>query len=486
MSTQRAPFAHAPALAAAAASALLSAAVLLRRPLVNNDGVYYMLAAEAFAEGGLAAARAVYLWPFFSVLVAAVAAVLRVSTETAAQLTCAALLALASGAFVSVVRDLGGSRRVQWLAAAVVVAHPWLNMGRDEVLRDTGVWALGLLALRALLRMEHPRAGHVALWAVPGAAAVLFRPDAAALLLAAPLAMFLGRDGARRRLPWAAGVLVAALAVLAAVLGWMFTQPTIEVSGGHFRRAAAALADAFPLPYGREYAPFLLAAGLAFLPLVKTLKTMGLVHLGLSTAGALRARPESAFHRRAIAATQAAAALPLVLQAGRLLFVESRYTVFATLVLALLAPFGAAWIVARAPRWGAAVVGAALVLTLAASVPLGDTSGAHVRAAARWVRDNAHGAKLRTNSPQIAYLSGAAVDLPLVQQALVNGALDGSQFRPGDLWAVRVAPGDAALRRRLEAMPSFARRASFEGAGGDAVYVYACSAEAGCRAGSGR
>ena len=481
MSTPRDHRLHAPAVAAALGSALLSAAVLLRRPLVNNDGVYYLLAAEAFARDGLDAARATYPWPFFSVLVAGVAALLRLPVEVAAQVTCAALLAATSAAFVLVVRRLGGTPRLEWLAAGIVVAHPWLNQARDELVRDFGVWALALLALRALLDMEDGRAAAVARWATLGSAAILFRPDAAALLLAAPLALVLHRDAAGRRgFASAALVLAFALAAGAAAFALMLRIPGIEITGGHNRRAATAHAASSPLPNGREYAPLLLASGLALLPVVKTLKTLGAAHGLLAAAGAWRARPASAFHRAALLATLAAAAIPLYVQAARLLFVESRYTIVATLVLGLLAPFGAAWLLDRGPRWTGAVLAAALVATAAFSLPR-DTSAPHVRAAAAWVRDHGGGARLRTNSLQVAYLSRAPVDWTRVRLAAVGGSLDAAG--QGELWVVRIAPADARLRARLDA--SFTPRATFAGPGGDAVRIYACTASAGCTVGPG-
>jgi hypothetical protein len=199
MSTQRDPGEHGPLIAAGAGSIALSALALVPRPLVNNDGILYLAAADAFAGGGFEAARAIHAWPFFSVLIAGVASVLRVSPETGAQLIVATLLAATCVAFVALARDLGGDRRLQWLAAAVVLAHPWLNQSRALVVRDAGVWAFGLFALVMLLRLDRPGRGRAALrWAACSAAAVLFRADAAALMTAAPLALALHRDLPRR------------------------------------------------------------------------------------------------------------------------------------------------------------------------------------------------------------------------------------------------------------------------------------------------
>ena len=68
MSTQRDPGDSRPMIAAGAASVALSALALLPRPLVNNDGILYLAAAEAFADGGFEAARAIHGWPFFSII----------------------------------------------------------------------------------------------------------------------------------------------------------------------------------------------------------------------------------------------------------------------------------------------------------------------------------------------------------------------------------------------------------------------------------
>lgn len=489
MSTHRDPGAHAPAIAAGLGSVALSALVLARRPLVNNDGVFYLMAAEAFENGGLDAARAFHGWPFHSILIAGVAGLLGVSTEAAAQGVGAALIAVACVAFVLVVRALGGDRRVEWMAAAVVLAHPWLDRSRALVVRDCGVWAFGLLALLALLRLGHAQRASLAVrWAVCSAAAVLFRPDAVALMTAAPLAAALRRETPpRERIAFVMAVLLPTIAIGVWTVRWLYADPSFDVSPAPFRTAAAALAASFPLPYGREYSSLILAAGLAAVPVVKTLKAAGLVHLALAVVALVRGAI-GRFDRAVLWATLAAAMVPLYVQVVRLLFVESRYTVFATLVLSLWAPFGlAALLRPEAPRgWRLAGVAAVagLAVTLAASLPLRETNGDHLRAAAGWIRDHPAAGRLHTNSLQLAYFAGRAVDWRLVRNAAVNGALDGDLAGRGEVWAVRVAPDDAALRSRLDAMTLFAPAASFKAPDGDEVRIYACTGAAGCISGS--
>lgn len=485
MSTHRVPGEHAPEIAAGIGSAALSAVALVGRPLVNNDGVFYLLAAEAFARDGLDAARAAHAWPFYSVLVAGVAALLRVSTEAAAHLLDSVLIAAACVAFVAIVAALGGGRRTRWLAALVVLAHPWLNHSRALVVRDSGVWAFGLLALLMLLRYDRGRRATAAAgWAACSLAAVLFRPEAVILMAAGPLAVAADRARPlRERAAFLLG-LAAALAVAARTAEALASQPVALFSTTALARSAETLAASFPTPYGREYSPFILALGLLAIPVVKTLKAAGLAHAALAAIGMPRAAPAGGFAWRALVLTLAAGVVPLYVQVVRLLFVESRYTVLATLVLSLWAPFGLAWLLrpdaGRAARTAVVLLGVALAASLALGPPLRHRGDGHVREAAAWVRANGRGARLHTNSLQVAYLSGAAVDWPLVRGAAINGALDGSVAEAGSLWAVRVPPGDAALRRRLDAMRLYRREAAFEGRDGDAVLVYTCTGAAGC------
>ncbi len=478
--------ARAPEIAATLGSLALSAAVLARRQLPNNDGVYYLLAAEAFARDGLGASSAIHPWPFYSVLIAGAATLFGVSTEAAAHGIGALLLATASTAFVAVVRALGADRTVAWLATAVVLCHPWLNRTRALIVRDAGVWAFGLLALLLVLRSERGRrVSALGGWAACSALAVLFRPDASALMAGGAIAVAIAGDMERKK-RWAVAIalLVPALLAAGSAVAWLSHHPTHPgglMSLGPFDRGAAALAASFPLPYGREYAPYILAWGLLVIPLVKTFNAAGVAHAALSVVGVGQGAALTGFQRAALLATLGAALVPLYLQVMRLLFLEGRYTVFATLVLSVWAPFGLGWLLRPGGPGGRRAAGGVLALALFASLalnlPVRPPPEDHVLAAANWIRLNGRGARLHTNSLQLAYESGAPVVWNLVNHAQVHGALDGVGVAANEVWAVRIAPGDTALGVRLSQTRKFRPAASFVGADGDAVLIFRCAAE---------
>lgn len=474
-----------PEMAAALGSLVLSAVVLLRSPLPNNDGVYYLLAADTFMRDGLAAATAIHPWPFYSVLIAALGSLPGVSTAAAAWGLGALLIALTSAAFVGVVRELGAEGKVIWLAAAVVITHPWLNLARGLIVRDAGAWAFALLALLLALRSDDgKRLGPLAGWAVCSAVAVAFRPDAAALMAGVPIAIALAGP-LQRRDRWVTGaaLLVPALIVGSLVFDWLAREPNHPgnvISTEPFRRAASALAASFPLPYGREYAPYILAWGLLAIPVVKTLKAAGIAHLALGVLGLGVARL-TRFQRAVLLATFTVALVPLYVQVMRLLFVESRYTVFATLLLSLCAPFGLGWLLhphgSGRGRLVGSVFGVALIGALLVSLPVRRAREDHIRDAAEWVRGNARGARLHTNSLQLAYESGASVSLNLVYQAQIHGAFDEVAVLRGDIWAVRVEPHQGEVTARLGRARKFRPAALFVGEGGDSIFLFKCAAE---------
>lgn len=482
---------RAPEAVAASGSLLLSAAVHLQRSLPNNDGVFYILSAEAFAQGGIRAAATFHPWPFYSVLIAWVSAVFGLSAETAAHLTGSLLLALVSVLIVALARECGGDTRVAWCAALIALCHPWLNRTRILIVRDDGAWAFGLLALLLLLRSDRGRRlGPLAGWALCGVLAALCRPETVALMAAGPLAIATASDlEPRLRRTRSLMLCVPATLATAGAIVWLAREParyrdlfTLEA----LTNAWGALAAAFPLPYGREYAPFIVLTGLLLIPFVKTLKAMGLVHLGLAVAGGAAGvgMKTDAFMRTAWGITLIASIAPLYAQLFRLLFVESRYTVLATLLLSILAPFGLArgFRPAATSRWrlASAVLLLALLATAAMNFPRRTKSEDQILAGADWIRTRAPGVRLHTSSLQLAYRSGATVNWNAVQHAQMNGRPGVVQASAGDLWSVYLAP-NASVPATAGSPADFSLVASFPFSGAETLALYRCGAPV-CRA----
>lgn len=424
-------------LAAAAGSIVLSVTAIARSPVVNNDGARYLAAAEAYLQSGFEAALRVYPWPFYSILVGRLSTLVG-STTAAAHLLDAVLLAVASAAFVAIVRELGGDRPVQWVAAGLVLTHPAVTLLRAVVARDFGMWAFALVGLVALLRFGRTgRYGYALVWGACGAASMLFRPESVVLWAAAALAPLLDPDLPRRvrarrvallaPFPVAAAAFILSVAREASALAVAVPAPVVVVAAASsgFRSASRALAAAFPYPHGREYAPYILLWGLTLVPPVKLVRAIGLAQAALTGAG-LATAPGTRAARRTLALAAAGAALPLLVLLPTRLFLETRYTVLCSLVLLAFAPFGAVALFRRRSyaRAAAAVAGVLVVALWARDMAAPPEHRAHLVAAGQWLAEHAPAvARIHTNSPQVAYYSRRRVDWNEVESSLLGAPL---------------------------------------------------------------
>src|SRR5207245_2428363 len=144
----------------------------------------------------------------------------------AANLIDSALLALASAAFVRLVRQLSADRRAQWLATFVILSHPGLNRFRTVLVRDFGLWAFGLLALGELIRFGGRRDAWTALsWTLLGMSTLVFRPEAAPLFVAGPLTMLVGPGPWRERVRLAVRLAAFPLALALGAAAWLRLHP---------------------------------------------------------------------------------------------------------------------------------------------------------------------------------------------------------------------------------------------------------------------
>lgn len=204
----------------------LSIAVSTQNPL-NNDGILYLQAAEAFAESGFKAAMEIYRWPFYSILIGSIRKLTGLSFELAAYTLNAAFFVVIVTAFITLVTELGGSRRTQFLAAILILSHPQLHHYQSYIIRDFGYLAFSLLSLLCLIRYHRQLRWSQALsWGLLISAATLFRPEGAVLSCFTPLVVLVRSDkgiwGKLRNTLRLYAVNIVAAAVLLILL---FTSP---------------------------------------------------------------------------------------------------------------------------------------------------------------------------------------------------------------------------------------------------------------------
>ena len=183
----------------AAASLLLSLWLILIEPVINRDAIIYLRTADAYLRDGLMASLGLFDRPFLSIMMAWLHQLTGVSLLHAGLILGALFFAILSAAFVSIVRLLGGDRRVQLIAAIVIISHPLLAHGRDSIMRDAPFWAFSLLAFRALLLyVRQPGLRYQFEWFILVALASLFRFESVFFAVLAPLGVFFATDRGRR------------------------------------------------------------------------------------------------------------------------------------------------------------------------------------------------------------------------------------------------------------------------------------------------
>ncbi len=362
-------------LAAALASLALSAWAVGHNLYINQDGVHYLRA----IQGDPQALAWIGHWTFYSRLIGALAALTGLDPLAAAHGLDALFDLVTVVALVELTWRLSGERRVALWAAVLILALPYFNDNRAQIIRDHGYWAFSLLALGAWLRvLEDVRWRPLLAWTLWMGLATLFRVEGAAFLLLMPLSLLGGSAPWPRR--WRhlgqAWLPVAALAIL--VLPWLFQQAPdnrlarllfdgrelIDQAASRLAATAAGFHALLPdLPRGGGWVLLLVAAVLAIL------KDLGDA-LSWPLAATLVLLPSSppaqaaCYRRRLLPAYGAITALVLLAQEARTGVMVSRYTL--ALALALL-PLAALrldhWWRQRTerPRWQSLLVGLTLL-----------------------------------------------------------------------------------------------------------------------------
>ena len=165
-------------------SCALSLLALSRQEPLNYDGILYLTQAAVYTKAGMSAALQLYNWPFYAMCIAGLSKITGLTLLHAAYLLNNIFLIIILTTFISILRELGSSSRLQMVGALVILLYPSLNNYRNYIIRDFGYWAFLLVAFLQLLRFSKTgRFVHALGWSLSICLATLFRVEGCILLL---------------------------------------------------------------------------------------------------------------------------------------------------------------------------------------------------------------------------------------------------------------------------------------------------------------
>ena len=477
------------AVAAIVASLAASALHWHFDPLVNPDGVAYLLAAQAWLDSGYSAAAAVYPFPVYSILIALTHSVTGLSLLTSAHCLDAATLAALIVALARLGRAAGGSVRVQACIVVLALLLPELNEYRSFVLRDFGYWMLSTFALTALIRFAiEPRTRFVVAYLAAGVGGALFRTEAIALLLLMPIAFAFVPERRRFAIMLYAS-LATALTLVAAAVAMHPDAATSQWIVESARKFAALLAD-LPIrahaqwqgfaygvldPRFHDYAAFGVVGGLATMVIVHVVIAVSVPLFAVAVvglfAGSLRAIDRRAVPVLATAFAVAVAGVALVLAARGI--IQTRYALPAGLLLVVVAAFAIDDALVRfadARKLRLAIGLALAYYVVEGAFGLANSKQQYVLAADWLANHTKPDARIFSDDARVVFLAGRHVDGYELERL---GALDPSPPAFGDYDYVVLL--DSRKRRALvgDAVPwNLGEVARFESRKGEAITIY--------------
>ena len=189
-----------PAWVAFFTSLLLSFIMVITDDLINSDGILYVEVTTKILDGDWAAARSLYNWIFYPILISVISKFTFLGPETSAHILNALLLGILAYYFVRCSEELGGNRRVVIFSIILLFTNIALNGYRDLIVRDFGYWAFFFSALFFFLKFTNTEQKKYAIgFAVSIVIATLFRIEGIVFALAAPLLLLFQKGEFKKR-----------------------------------------------------------------------------------------------------------------------------------------------------------------------------------------------------------------------------------------------------------------------------------------------
>lgn len=381
--------------------------------VINRDGIIYVRAAQALLDQGLAASMAIYNWPGYSLLIAAVIRLGGTTPEMAAAVINGVCWMVLADAFVRLAHRLDGAAGRPWVPALVILSLPVFGH-RLEIYRDWGYLGFGLLACVPLLRIWQSgcaRWRDVIAWFAAMLVALSFRIEAAALIVLTPPVLLL-RPG-----PWlerlrAAGMLAAIVLGPALLLGLalamrdpvllgkfadLLTYADLSNYLARWDALTAKFADSVLNKYSNDAAGFMLAAGVIAMIVRMVLANLGPLLMLLLAIALWRQQWRLDAAYRLVGGLLLVAMLVLVAFMFLRVITVNRYALYASLLLMLFLSHGITRLFdpealdARGGRWRASIALAGLIVAALVNVSARPDAKEYLRDAGSWLHGNVEG-----------------------------------------------------------------------------------------------
>ena len=488
-----------------AASLLLSAYLIAIDPLINRDAIIYLRSADAYLHGGFLASQQLFARPLISICFALIHQLTGIPLVYAGQLLISLFYALFCAGFVATVRTLGGDRRVQLIAAIVVLSQPILNDHRASIVRDPAYWAFIILAFRELLLyLRNPAWKYQLRWLVYMLLASVFRFEGLFFAILAPLSLLAIKDLEHRGrlcLRLLAPALSGAGAYLVAVLvlrPGALPLPAIEgyISGllafpEQFARVVLASGETMLRSSAKEDATVAVLAGLIAILLLNICRALTWPYIiallwGWKKKLPGRFRPNDAALLQAhLLISLAYLALFTLINRFMLERYSNQFAIFALLYIPFI--LNALW-QAGLGHWKKIVVAGLLLGMSLDTLFHGGLEKVFIRDAKDWLVVNTppH-ATLASNDKYIAYFSGREFDWSTINQnksdmsAFLSST---SHWRERDYMAMRVRLRDTAIWEAFLKKYSLREAAVFDGGSHGVVSIVQINAVVPARPGT--
>ena len=171
-------------------SLVLTLVMLSYNEPFNPDGLIYLKTAELFAAHGFKAAFNNYNWMFYPTLIVLTSKITTLSFLHATYLLNAILDAATVLLFIALLKELGGSRKIQIIGALVILFFPYLNFMRQDIMRGHGYYPFAFLSILLLMRFYKNYKWRDSIgWGIAIMLATLFRIEGAVLACFLPLVL---------------------------------------------------------------------------------------------------------------------------------------------------------------------------------------------------------------------------------------------------------------------------------------------------------